>query len=303
MDQARRERFIGMICLFAAVILWSTVEVVVRPLSEKISPLQFAAVRFTMATAILTPFAIAKIRSTKIAITPVFLGHSAWIAWIGVVGATLSYHYSLKYAGASVVATVYGTMPIVTLVLACLLLRESLTLIKSAGVALGFLGIFVLSSSGASATFTIRGFVFACMCIFFFSLFTVLVKKFAADYPTILTTTAAIVFGAVYLIILAAIEHDAESYANLFHYPLTLLYLGVCTTGITYCLYFGALERVEATEAAGVLLLKPPIALVLAATILGEPLTGNLLTALALVLAGLYLVSLRPRGRLVPEPE
>ena len=69
-----------------------------------------------------------------------------------------------------------------------------------------------------------------------------------------------------------------------------VLFLGLACSGLGYLLWYGALERLEATRVAALLYLEPLVTLAAAVLLLGEPV--GLLTVLggALVLGGVSLV-------------
>ena len=75
------------------------------------------------------------------------------------------------------------------------------------------------------------------------------------------------------------------------------LYLSLGTTGLAYLLYFKGLERIDATSASSIILLKPPAAALIAWQWAGEPLTWNLGVAIVCIVGGLYLVIYLGRRR------
>lgn len=279
-----------MPCVVAAVVLWSTAEVVTRLVVFDITPIQLGAARFAIGAAILCPFLPAELRRRRLRTTPRVLVHAAWIALIGVVLSIVIYQYSLRLAGAGVVAAVYGASPLMAMLLAAPLLGERITLAKTIGLTVGLLGIVLLGMSHRSPVFTVNGLLLAILSALCFAAFTVLVKKFAGAFAGLPITAYCASFGAVYLVLLALIEGHGLSVAPVRSLWLPVLYLGIGPTGLSYLLFFTGLEHVEATHAMSVILLKPPLAAVLAAVWLREPLTWNLAVAMALIMGGLYLV-------------
>lgn len=291
-SSVRKAAYINLVL---AVLLWSTAEVVTRMVIGRITPVQLAGTRFGIGALCLLLFLPYDLRRKGLVITKRVLVQAAWLSLIGIVWANLSYQYSLKYAGAGVVATMFGTSPLFTLMLSALILKESLTRAKLAGVVLGLLGICVLASSAPSPTFSLLGFGFALSCSVSLSLFTVFVKKLAGPYAGLPITALCAAFGAVYFVPMILAEGHTETLAHIPDIWLPLLYLSVGTTGITYYLFFKALEHVDATQAISMLFLKPPVATVLAAFVLGEAITWKLAVAMVAIVAGLYLVVLPDR--------
>jgi drug/metabolite transporter (DMT)-like permease len=271
-------------------MLWSTAEVVTRIVVGRITPIQLAGTRFGIGAICLLLFLPFDLRRKGLPITKQVLLQAAWLSLIGIVCANLSYQYSLKHAGAGVVATMFGTSPLFTLLLSALILGEPLTRSKLAGVILGLVGIVVLASSDPSPTFSMTGYAFALSCSVSLSLFTVFVKKLAGPYAGLPITALCAAFGAVYFVPMVLWEGHTETLAHVRDIWIPVLYLSVGTTGLSYFLFFKALEYVDATQAISMLFLKPPIATVLAALVLGEAITWKLAVAMAAIVSGLYLV-------------
>jgi drug/metabolite transporter (DMT)-like permease len=280
----------GFVYLLTAIVLWSTAEVVVRTIVMAITPIQLTFIRFAVGGLFLSLFLPGELRRRRVGLTWRIVLHGAWIALIGIVMSTLAFHYSLRYAGAAVVATVYGTTPLMVFVLARLILNEPMTYPKFIGVLLGFLGILVLALSEESVAFSLLGLGLALLCNVCFALFTVVSKRFAGVYAGLPIVVICMLWGIVMMAPLAWAEGDVQTLAHWRTLLLPLLYISLGTTGIAYLCYFIGLARVEATQAASMIFLKPPIATILAATLLGEPVTWNLILCMALTFTGLYLV-------------
>ena len=280
----------GYFYLLLAMLLWSTAEVVVRIIIDRITPIQLSATRYAMSGIFLLPFLAVQLRRKGLRVTKTILAHAAWMSLVGLVASSLCYQYSLERTGAAIVATVFGASPLMVLILAAAVLGERMTVSKLAGVLAGLAGMVVLGLAKESAVFTKEGFALAVGACFCFSLFTVLVKRFAGPFAGLPITTLCALFGGAYLVPLAFSEGHTATFGFLDEIWLPVTYIAIGTTGMSYLLYFLGLERVEATRAVSVILLKPPLATLLAAVVLGEPVTWNLAASMALILGGLHLV-------------
>ena len=280
----------GFLCVLGATVLWSTAEVAVRFVVHDIPPVQLAAIRFGLGALVLAAFLPMRMARRKLQYTRRMLAHAAWLSVFGVFLSSICFQYSLKYAGAGVVATVWGTNPLLVLAMSAVFLAEPLTRVRVLGVVAGFIGIVILSLSKESETFTLLGLGYALGASLSFAIFTVFVKRFAGPYAGLPFTTVCAFWGTLFLLPLAWAEGGLPTIATLYGAWPVLLYLGVFSTGLAYLLYFTGLEHIEATQAASVLFLKPPLATALAAVLLGEPVTGYLVGGICCVLAGLYLV-------------
>src|SRR5690606_40655089 len=108
--------------------------------------------------------------------------HCAWLSLLGVVAMGLSYQFALTYAGASIVAAVFGAAPVMVFVFSRILLGDAMTWSRFVGVVLGFAGIVILALSKESPTFSLLGLGLALFNTGCFALFTVFVKKLAGHY-------------------------------------------------------------------------------------------------------------------------
>jgi drug/metabolite transporter (DMT)-like permease len=284
-----RERT-GQIYVAAAILLWSTAEVVIRAIRSDIGPMQLALLRFALGALFLAPFLRAHMRRNTLRFTPRILFHSVWLSLIGIVGASICFQYALVHAGAGIVAAMLGATPLFVFVLARFMLGDPLTWPRFAGLVAGFIGILILGLSKESATFSLLGFGLAVLNSLFFALFTVLVKKLGGPFQGLPLTLLCFIFGTLWLVPLAAWETQALGLPDWGALWLPLLYLSIGTTGLAYLFFFLGLERSDATLTMSAILMKPPLAAVLAAVFLGEPITWNLAASLLFIIGGLYLV-------------
>ena len=303
MPPERSHELRGMLFILASVLLWSTAEVVTRTIVGKINPFQVATARFVIAGVCLAPFLHVELKRRRLRLTPGILLHALWLSCIGIVGSSTLYQYSLDYAGAGTIATIFGTMPIWVLTLSRVFLGTAFSVPMALGVSSGFVGIAILSSSERSTTFSLPGLLLAFGSVICFSLFTVFVKRFAARYAGLPFTALTVIIGAIVMVPMAAIQGDTVALDHLREVFWPVLYLGAGTTAVGYYLYFTGLEAVDPTRAASAILLKPPLAVALAWLVLSEPVTWRLAIALAMVLLGLYLVNASPRPAMRLRPQ
>lgn len=288
----RNDELRGYFYLLIAVLLWSTAEVGIRYIRDDISPLQLAWARFFLGGLLLGALLPGDLRRKGLQLTKPIVGHAAWLSILGVVITGITFNYALKTTGASVVATMYGAAPIFVFVLSRLILGDVMTWPRFIGVAMGFSGIFVLGMSEVSDTFTVAGFVLTLINTLSFALFSVMLKKMAGPFAGLPLTALTVLWGSLFLFVPVLVEADWSTLEALPRIWPMVLYLGVCTTGISYLCFFVGLDKVDATRATSIILLKPPIVAVIAALFLEEPITLRVVCAMVLILGGLYLVNL-----------
>lgn len=284
----RKQERLGYFCLLTAIGLWSTVEVVTRTILTEVPPIQLAWIRFFVGGVFLCTLLSHDLKRRGLRIDRRILWFCLWVSVPGVVVSNIALQYSLQLTGAAVVATVYGASPLFVLALSRLLLREPMDFARVVGLCSGLAGIAVLSLGKPSSAFSLAGLVLALCAAGTFSLWTVLVKKSAGAFTGLPVTVLCFAFGVLFMTPFALLESEGIDWAVLQRHAGPILYLSVGGTGLAYWLYFKGLAHVDATRAASIILLKPPVAALLASAVLGEALTWNLLVSLGLIGAGLY---------------
>lgn len=296
-----RGRVLGYAYLTAAVVIWSTTEVVTRLVIDSITPIQLSSVRFGVGGTFLLLFLRGQLRRKGVRVNRTIVLHSIWMGVIGVTAANLCFNFSLQTVGAGIVATVYAAAPLMVFLLAAIILKEPLVRTRAIGVIMGFAGIAVLSMSKPSQTFTLLGFLFAVGATGSFALYTVFIKKFAGPYSGLPVTVLCIIPGAAFLIAFAALEGRTDTIPGALENWPYILWLAIGPAGLSYLTFALGLQYVDATQATSMLFLKPPLAAILAAVVLGEGVSWNLAAAMVLILGGLALV-LRMAQRKEPVP-
>ena len=295
---ARSSQFLGYCYILITVVIWSTTEVITRLIIHEITPVQLSAARFLIGGTFLMLFLPKELKRRGLKLTGGILMHGTWLGAIGITLANLCFNVSLQSVGAGIVATVYSSVPLAVFFLAAIFLREPLSRGRFLGVILGVCGIAVLASSKASSIYTFNGFLIACGGTFAFSTYTVFLKKFAGPYHGLPIAALSTMAGGIILLMLALIEGKMAQAPTDMKVLLPILYLGVGPGGLCYLTLALAIRHIDATQAMSMLFLKPPIAVLLAAVVLGEPLTWNLAGAMVFIAGGLYLVMELSTGRI-----
>lgn len=299
---SRTQTRLGYFCLIGAIGLWSTVEVVTRTILTEVQPIQLAWVRFLLGGILLGALLPFDLKKRGLRLDRRIVLFCLWISIPGVVISNIALQYSLVHSGAAVVATIYGASPLFVMGLSCLILGDHVTLPRLVGLCCGLLGVAVLSMGKHTDAFSLLGVAFALCAAGAFSLWIVFVKKSAGPFAGLPITVLCFAFGVLFMTPLALFEGKGIDLTALLHQAGLVLYLAIGGTALSYWLYFKGLEHVEATPAASMILLKPPVTATLAYVWLGEPLTWNLLLAMLLIGAAIYGVFFWKRP-LLPAPD
>lgn len=199
---------------------------------------------------------------------------------------------SYKYIPVSTATLCYYLSPVFVTMASPVILKEKLTGTKIACIGAALLGMVLISgvlqgNDGADSQFT--GILLGCGAAVLYAS-VVLINKFIKDIPandcTVMQLGTVAVVLLPYVLLtenLAAIEWSAVNLAM-------LVFVGIVHTGIAYKLYFGAVPFVEGQTIALLSYIDPVITIVLAAIVLGEPLTIYSVVGAVLIL-GSTLVS------------
>lgn len=217
--------------------------------------------------------------------------HTYLAAALGVYGALLCVYWGAQQVPSSIVAILFGLTPILTSLMARVLLGErSFTPAKVAGMLLGLVGLAAIFGGGLDlGPRAFAGIEVLLLGVSLHSLSTVLVKRSNTSLPGI-TVTAGTMLVSTPLFLLTWLAFDGTRPMALPVYSvMSIIYLGVIGSVVGFSLYFYVLRHVTAAAAALVTLISPVLALMLGAVVNHERLGAPVWVGAALVLGGLAL--------------
>ena len=224
-------------------------------------------------------------------------------AALGVYGALLCVYWGAQQVPSGIVAILFGLTPILTSLLARVLLDErSFTPGKVAGMLLGLAGLVVIFGGGFDlGPRALAGIEVLLLGVSLHSLSTVLVKRTNTSLSGITVTTGTLLLTTPLFLVTWLAFDGAQPAALPPHSLASIIYLGVIGSVAGFSLYYYVLRHVTAGAAALVTLISPVLALVLGSTVNREHLDPTMLFGAALVLGGLAMHQWSSAlGRLVP---
>ena len=193
---------------------------------------------------------------------------------------------SYKYIPVSTATLCYYLSPVFVILASPIVLKEKLTGTKLACVGAALLGMVlisgVLQGGGESGT-QFSGFLLGCGAAALYAT-VVLINKFIKDIPANDCTVMQLGTVAVVLLPYVLLTENVAALDWNLSYLAMLVFVGIVHTGIAYKLYFGAVPYVEGQTIALLSYIDPVITIVLAAIVLGEPLTIYSITGAILIL-------------------
>jgi drug/metabolite transporter (DMT)-like permease len=248
-------------------------------------PASLALLRYAIGFLCLLPpvLAAGRVRFDARDVMPIAL---LGITQFAVVIALLN--YALQTVPSARVALLFATFPLMTMLLAAALGRESLTL---AGVGIVFgERIFAAGASDTEwlGTLAVLGSAFAgALC-------SVLYRPYLRKYDPLPVSAFAMLASVGFLALLAGGEGFFDEAPRITAVGWgAVLFIGV-SSGAGYFLWLWALRHTTPTRVTVFLALSPVTAAVLSAALLGEPVTWQLASAIAVLSAGLWLALRTP---------
>ncbi|BDQ35634.1 DMT family transporter [Pseudodesulfovibrio portus] len=287
----------GLLYVLAAAFMWGMIGVFTKYiLAEEVSALEIAFWRaiigwlFFLAHALVAGQARAHRKDL-----PALFG-------FGFVCVTMfygAYQLAIRDVGMALAAVLLYTAPAWVALLSCIVLKERMTPIKAACVAMTIAGVAAISLgpkliSDAAFDLNLFGLAAGLVSGFTYALYYILGKKFLYRYPTPTIFVYALPFGA--LLLLPFVDFTPKSVQAW----MLLAGLALVTSYGAFSMYYAGLKRMEATHASIIATFEPVVAAVLAFLLFGEKFSLPGYLGSTLIIGAVFLVIMT--GRKAPQP-
>jgi drug/metabolite transporter (DMT)-like permease len=301
--------------LALANALWAGTYAAGKIALGEVSPVMLNAFRFTLAALLLSPVLVhertrirAILRSRSALLT---LGLLVLLGW--VLNKLLEY-VGLALSTASDVALLISTESLFTAALSWTLLRERVTRLGVAALAVGMLGAYLIvarglvptlsASDGVNNAARILGDLLVMLALFVEALYTIRGKTVLSRWPPLFFTALTIAGSLVFWLPAGALAVAQSGWPRLTLAAwLSIGYMAVFSTVVAYWLWFRGLTVFEGSAAAPLLFIQPLLGTLLALWLLGERLTWATVAGGALILLSMILVLRGGAGAAAPEAE
>ena len=270
------------------VLIWSTTPLAIQWSSQGGGYLFGLTARMVIGLGVL--YAIYKF-------TRMYLSHSPAamrvyvISGLGIFVAMFSVYWGAQFIPSGWIAIIFGLSPIVTGILAHVLLGEkSFTPLRLLGIASGLAGLFVIFNTSVQfSTDALWGLAAVLLSTVAHSFSAVLIKRINAPISGIESSFGGLILAApLFLIVLLVSGRGVEADLPVVAWG-SIIYLGVVATALGFSLYYFILKNLAAIQVSMVTLITPVTALMLGALLNNEPLTPSVLLGAFLVMSGLAL--------------
>jgi drug/metabolite transporter (DMT)-like permease len=283
-----------------ASLIWSAQGIAIKFLDPHLGPIAITFLPFYVTTLLFVPLLLRMRQKNPSAANP---SKKDWVKFViagvgGQVLAQLGMTWGISKSLASNGAILNLLIPVISAVLASIMLKERLTTLRIVSLAIGLIGVAFLSVGDLrQASFGSMKFLTGNLLIFggcfgssFYNVYCKgLMQKFQEIEILIYSYITASLFSIPLLI-----------WAEPFHFRSLLdldgkgiaafLFLAFFMYGVSMLLFFKALQHLDVTTASLSLYLVPVFGVILAALLLGERLSLVALTGAAIVLISTLLV-------------
>jgi drug/metabolite transporter (DMT)-like permease len=269
---ARSEQLAGIALVNLACFCWATNIVLGRSLRFEVGPLTLAALRSVVASALFAALLQREAPEER------RLG-SDWplLLAMGIAGVALFaplQYLGLRYTTAANAALLQALAPLITGLLAGLLIGESMSRYQVIGALVGLLGVLVLISGG-SLTFwrtmdSSIGDLIILVAITLWALYTVVGRRVTTKRPVLSATGLSTFLGVPFLLVAMIWEWQTTSMQITPGLVLAILYVGISPTVIGFLSWNGGVRRLGPSGAMVFYNTLPLYAALLAYLLLGE---------------------------------
>lgn len=277
----------SILFIIITAVCFGTMEIALKIGGSDFTALQITFIRFFIGGLFLLPFAIHSIIKKDIKITA---GDCAYITILGIIGICISmtfFQLGVMNCNANTAAVIISSNPVFTMIFAHYIIKEPFTAKKAVVLIISVIGlIFVANPTDMAEGNTVKGIIYAGIAAVTFALYTALGKlRIEKLGGMVQNSFSFLIASAIELIILLIKGEPVIDGINLSTMPL-VLYAGIVVTGIGYFAYLKAIELAGPSNASIAFFIKPVIAVTLAALILKEDVTINIIIGVVLILIG-----------------
>ncbi len=281
----------GILAAIVSSALGGTAVAMTRYLNGTVDAVTLAAFRFGIAFVLVLPLAVAS--------------HSTWPQgrdWFGVAALGVLffgiffviYNAALRYTTAAHGSLALSTLPLVTMLVAALFGRETLTTRKTTGVLITITGVAMALGTGLAAApvGAWRGDLLmsgGTLCV---ALYTVWSRPFMARSSRLGFLAAGMGFGSTASSLVAWHSGGfAATHSLSLVQWLAVLLIGVFGGAVAFYLWVYALERTTPTRVANTMTVNPITASLIAALVIGETIGVSLIVGMVAVFVGIWIAS------------
>ena len=226
-----------------------------------------------------------------------------WFASIGIINLVIPFFliaYGVQKVQSNLAAILMASTPLsATLIAHFFTKNEKINLIKSLGILVGFSGIIYLFSD--NILISENNFLSALLILFGSTFYVIggLLTLKISNKKNENVTASILIWGSIVLLPISIFIEQPWNFSPRLDSTLSLIYLGIFSTGIAWLLRFYILKHNGLVFQAQVAYLIPIFGVILGFLILDELVTSKVVISLIAVIIGIYIVKKGSKIKLV----
>ena len=305
----------GFLYIALATFFFSTMEIALKLSAGNFNAIQLTFLRFLIGGIVLLPLAVNEMKKKKLKISPRDFHFFFLTGFICVVVSMILFQLSVVYAPASIVAVLFSCNSVFVVLFAYLFLREHIHKHTIISIIVSLLGMAIIINP-LHFTGSVVGVICALGAAVTFALYNVVGRTRSDCFGGITLTCMSFLCGCAEMLVIIAVSHipavasgvkgaGLSIFASI---PIlkgislqslpTLLYVGICVTGLGYTFYFLAMEATSAATTSLVFYIKPVLAPIFALAVLGEAISGQMMIGIVFIIIGsliAFIPGIRPK--------
>lgn len=272
-----------------SVLLWSTTATVTKILLGNLDSIQILL--FGSLFAVIFLFLINCIKGNLNEIKNYKLKDYSKIFTIGILGTflyNLFLYLGINTLQASQAFIINYLWPIMTVIFACIILKEKITIKKIIAIIISFIGVIIVSSNGNLLNIeksSIIGTIYCILAAISYGLFSVLNKK--QNYNKYISMM--LYYLTSFFISLIYCVCAKKIFIPEMNQLLGLLWIGVFTSAIAFTSWAFALEKGDTAKVSNIAYITPFISLVWTSVLLKENLNIYSVLGLIIIILGIFI--------------
>ncbi len=292
------ERTKNMLLLFLLASCWGPSFLFIKIAVEEIDPLMLAASRIGIGALVINVFLLVK--GERLPLTFAFWKKILVAGFFAQGLPFVLINWGEQYIDSSLASLMNGMVPLFTIVFAQFVLQdERMTVSKTLGVVIGFLGLVILVypdlKEGVTAnTYGILAIAFASVS---YGIGLVYIRRHLTKVPSFQAPAAQLLSITIYLLPIALWMGPSFNISDISSASLwSVTILGVFGTAIAFILYFKLIERTSAGYVSMVTYLMPIYGVILGAVFLNEKITSWMILGAALIFGGISVINRKKKS-------
>jgi drug/metabolite transporter (DMT)-like permease len=280
------------IAFFIISTVWGSTWLAIKVGIEVMPPVFSAGVRFVIASAIL--YVLIRVRRLSMPFDT-----NAWKLYSSLGLLTFLFPFALVYWGQQFIPTglssiLFGVFPFWVAIFSHLMLKDGrIDLPKLLSLVIGFTGLVVIFWIDVSLSdpWTLIGMSTIVLSTIMQAYSLILVKRYGQPVSPLVMNFVGMVIGALGLLALSLVFEQGKPVVWSENAILSLLYLSIVGSVLTFVSYYWLLKRVDAVYLSLTSFINPIVAVALGAAVLGERLAPGVFVGAGLVFLGILVAN------------